>query len=103
MRQKAKKLLLKKEEVTYSELKSGIKGIGLGCEDWFLIAKKNGKWSFSLWNLMLVNINRPLGAPGDLQADHSDGLTARDWGRVYLYGKHHQENLDTAIQSYKIG
>ena len=56
-----------------------------------------------LGNLMLANINRPLGAPGGLQADHSDGLTARDWGWVYLYGEHHQEVLDTAIQSYRIG
>jgi hypothetical protein len=43
---------LKRDEVSYSELKSGIKGIALGAEDWFLLVKKNGKWSFSLWNLM---------------------------------------------------
>jgi pyruvate/2-oxoacid:ferredoxin oxidoreductase alpha subunit/pyruvate/2-oxoacid:ferredoxin oxidoreductase beta subunit len=56
-----------------------------------------------LGNLMLGNINRPLGVPGGLQADHSDGLTARDWGWIYLYGEHHQEILDTVIQGYKIG
>jgi pyruvate/2-oxoacid:ferredoxin oxidoreductase alpha subunit/pyruvate/2-oxoacid:ferredoxin oxidoreductase beta subunit len=56
-----------------------------------------------LGNLMLGNINRPLGVPGGLQADHSDGLTARDWGWIYLYGEHHQEILDTVIQSYRIG
>lgn len=56
-----------------------------------------------LGNLMLANINRPLGVPGGLQADHSDGLTARDWGWVYLYCEHHQEVLDTAIQAYRIG
>ena len=56
-----------------------------------------------LGNLMLANINRPLGVPGGLQADHSDGLTARDWGWVYLYGEHHQEMLDTVIQGYRIG
>jgi len=43
---------LKRDEVAYSELKSGIKGIGLGEEDWFLLIKKNGRWRFSLWNLM---------------------------------------------------
>jgi pyruvate/2-oxoacid:ferredoxin oxidoreductase beta subunit/pyruvate/2-oxoacid:ferredoxin oxidoreductase alpha subunit len=56
-----------------------------------------------LGNLLLANINRPLGVPGGLQADHSDGLTARDWGWVYLYGEHHQEILDTVIQAYRIG
>jgi pyruvate/2-oxoacid:ferredoxin oxidoreductase alpha subunit/pyruvate/2-oxoacid:ferredoxin oxidoreductase beta subunit len=56
-----------------------------------------------LGNLMLANINRPLGVPGGLQADHSDGLTSRDWGWVYLYAEHHQEILDTAIQAYRIG
>ena len=56
-----------------------------------------------LGNLMLGNINRPLGVPGGLQADHSDGLTARDWGWIYLYCEHHQEILDTVIQGYKIG
>jgi len=56
-----------------------------------------------LGNLSLADINRPLGVPGGLQADHSDMLTARDWGWVYLYGEHHQELLDTAIQAYKIG
>jgi pyruvate/2-oxoacid:ferredoxin oxidoreductase alpha subunit/pyruvate/2-oxoacid:ferredoxin oxidoreductase beta subunit len=56
-----------------------------------------------LGNLLLGNINRPLGVPGGLQADHSDGLTARDWGWIYLYGEHHQEILDTVIQSYRIG
>lgn len=43
---------LKRDEASYSELKSGIKGIALGAEDWFLLVKKNGKWSFSLWSLM---------------------------------------------------
>jgi pyruvate ferredoxin oxidoreductase alpha subunit len=56
-----------------------------------------------LGNLSLADINRPLGVPGGLQADHSDMLTARDWGWIYLYGEHHQELLDTAIQVYKIG
>jgi pyruvate/2-oxoacid:ferredoxin oxidoreductase alpha subunit/pyruvate/2-oxoacid:ferredoxin oxidoreductase beta subunit len=56
-----------------------------------------------LGNLMLANINRPMGVPGGLQADHSDGLTARDWGWVYLFGEHHQEILDTVIQAYRIG
>jgi len=49
---KAEKGVLKRDEVNYSELTSGQKGIGLGEEDWFLLVKKNGKWSFSLWNLM---------------------------------------------------
>lgn len=52
MGKKAEKRSLKRDEVSYSELKSGIKGIGLGCEDWLLIVKKNRKWRFSLWNLM---------------------------------------------------
>lgn len=48
----SEKRLLTREEVAYSELKSGIKGIGLGEEDWFLLTRKNGQWRFSLWNLM---------------------------------------------------
>ncbi len=47
-----KKAVLKRDEVEYLELDTGQKGVGLGCEDWFLWVKKNGKWQFSLWNLM---------------------------------------------------
>ena len=46
------KNFLKRDEVNFAELKSGIKGVALGEEDWFLLVKKNGKWRFSLWNLM---------------------------------------------------
>jgi len=56
-----------------------------------------------LGNIQLADINRPLGVPGDLQADHSDSMTARDWGWIQFYCETAQELLDTVIQGYRIG
>ncbi len=56
-----------------------------------------------LGNLLLADINRPLGVPGGLQADHSDSMTARDWGWLQFYCETAQELQDTVIQAYKVG
>lgn len=80
---------LKRDEITYSELKSGIKGIGLGCEDWLLIVKKAGKWRFSLWNLMPYEALTgwiSLNTPEDLRTSRKakiirDNLKSR-WGNA---------------------
>jgi len=56
-----------------------------------------------LGNLCLADINRPLGVPGGLQADHSDSMTARDWGWIQFYCETAQELLDTVIQAYRVG
>ncbi|MFQ6075273.1 MAG: thiamine pyrophosphate-dependent enzyme [Candidatus Bathyarchaeia archaeon] len=56
-----------------------------------------------LGNLMLADVNRPMGIPGGLQADHSDSLTARDWGWLQFYCESAQELLDTAIMAYRVG
>ncbi|MFQ6074824.1 MAG: thiamine pyrophosphate-dependent enzyme [Candidatus Bathyarchaeia archaeon] len=58
---------------------------------------------FRLGNLMMACINRPIGVPGGLQADHSDSMTARDWGWLQFYGETAQELTDTAIMAYKVG
>ncbi len=56
-----------------------------------------------LGNLLLADINRPMGIPGGLQADHSDSMTARDWGWLQFYCETAQELQDTVIQAYKVG
>lgn len=53
--------------------------------------------------IVMADINRPAGYPGGLHPDHSDALTARDWGWMQFFCETHQELLDSVIIAYKIG
>ncbi len=52
--------------------------------------------------IVLVNVNRPLGAPWNLTCDQIDSLSQRDTGWIQFYCENNQEILDTVIQAYRI-
>ena len=52
--------------------------------------------------IVLVNVNRPLGAPWNLTCDQTDSLSQRDTGWMQFYCESNQEILDTVIQAYRI-
>ncbi len=52
--------------------------------------------------IVMVNVNRPLGAPWNLTCDQIDSLSQRDTGWMQFYCETNQEILDTVIQAYKI-
>ena len=52
--------------------------------------------------IVMVNVNRPLGAPWNLTCEQTDSLSQRDTGWMQFYCESNQEILDTVIQAYKI-
>ncbi len=52
--------------------------------------------------IVMVNVNRPLMAPGNLTCDQIDSLSQRDTGWLQFYCESNQEILDSVIQAYKI-
>ncbi len=52
--------------------------------------------------VVMVNVNRMLGAPWGFWADQLDSLSQRDTGWIQFYCENGQEALDTVIQAYKI-
>ena len=52
--------------------------------------------------IVMVNVNRPLGAPWNLTCEQTDSLAQRDTGWMQFYCESNQEVLDTVIQAYKI-
>lgn len=52
--------------------------------------------------IVMVNVNRPLGAPWNLTCDQIDSLSQRDTGWMQFYCESNQEILDTVIQAYRI-
>jgi len=52
--------------------------------------------------IVLVNVNRALGAPWNIWGDQSDSLSQRDTGWIQLYCENNQEVLDTILQAYLI-
>jgi pyruvate/2-oxoacid:ferredoxin oxidoreductase alpha subunit len=52
--------------------------------------------------IVLVNVNRPLGAPWNLTCDQIDSLAQRDTGWMQLYCESNQEIIDTVIQAYRV-
>ncbi|MEW6665224.1 MAG: transketolase C-terminal domain-containing protein [Thermodesulfobacteriota bacterium] len=52
--------------------------------------------------VVLVNVNRPLGAPWNLTCEQTDSLAQRDTGWMQFYCESNQEILDSVIQAYKI-
>ena len=47
--------------------------------------------------IVLVNVNRPLGAPWNLTCEQTDSLSQRDTGWMQFYCESNQEVLDTVI------
>ncbi|MBW1772255.1 MAG: pyruvate ferredoxin oxidoreductase [Deltaproteobacteria bacterium] len=52
--------------------------------------------------IVMVNVNRPMGAPWNLTCDQIDSLSQRDTGWMQFYCESNQEILDTVIQAYRI-
>ena len=52
--------------------------------------------------IVMVNVNRPFGAPWNLTSDQSDSLSQRDIGWMQFYCESNQEILDTVIQAYRV-
>jgi pyruvate/2-oxoacid:ferredoxin oxidoreductase alpha subunit len=52
--------------------------------------------------VVMVNVNRALGAPWNIWADQSDSLAQRDTGWVQLYAESNQEVLDMVLQAYRL-
>jgi pyruvate/2-oxoacid:ferredoxin oxidoreductase alpha subunit len=52
--------------------------------------------------IVMVNVNRALGAPWNIWSDQSDSLSQRDTGWIQLYCENNQEVLDTILQAFRI-
>ena len=52
--------------------------------------------------IVMVNVNRTLGAPWNIWCEQTDSLSQRDTGWLQFYCESSQEVLDTVIQAYKI-
>ncbi len=52
--------------------------------------------------VVMVNVNRALGAPWNIWADQSDSLAQRDTGWVQFYAESNQEVLDMVLQAYRL-
>ncbi len=52
--------------------------------------------------IVMVDVNRPMGAPWNLTCDQIDSLSQRDTGWMQFYCESNQEVLDTVIQAYKV-
>jgi 2-oxoisovalerate ferredoxin oxidoreductase alpha subunit len=50
----------------------------------------------------LVNVNRAIGPPWSIWADHADSISQRDTGAVMLFVESSQEILDSIIQLFKV-
>jgi pyruvate/2-oxoacid:ferredoxin oxidoreductase alpha subunit len=48
-------------------------------------------------------VNRAVGPPWNIWADHTDTMSQRDTGWLQVYCENNQEVLDMAIQAYRIG
>ena len=52
--------------------------------------------------IVMVNVNRIIGAPWSIGSDQTDSLMARDVGWIQIYCSTAQEALDTVIQAYRL-
>ncbi|MBW2306697.1 MAG: pyruvate ferredoxin oxidoreductase [Deltaproteobacteria bacterium] len=52
--------------------------------------------------IVMVNVNRALGAPWCIKADQQDSMSQRDTGWLQFYCENNQEVLDTVILAYRI-
>jgi len=52
--------------------------------------------------VVLVCVNRAIGAPWNVLNDQQDSVSQRDTGWIQIYARNNQEILDSIIQAYKI-
>lgn len=52
--------------------------------------------------IALALVNRALSGPININADHSDGMGARDCGWIQLYSEDNQEAYDNMVQAFRI-
>ena len=52
--------------------------------------------------VVLVCVNRAIGAPWSILNDQQDSISQRDTGWIQIYARNNQEILDSVIQAYKI-
>ena len=52
--------------------------------------------------VVLVCVNRAIGAPWNVLNDQQDSISQRDTGWIQIYARNNQEVLDSIIQAYKI-
>ncbi|HID74259.1 MAG TPA: pyruvate ferredoxin oxidoreductase [Thermoplasmata archaeon] len=52
--------------------------------------------------VVMVNVNRAMGPPWSIWADHLDSIAQRDTGWMQIYCENNQEILDTTIMSFKV-
>lgn len=52
--------------------------------------------------IALALVNRALSGPININADHSDGMGARDCGWIQLYAEDNQEAYDNMVMAYRI-
>ena len=52
--------------------------------------------------VVLVCVNRAIGAPWSVLNDQQDSISQRDTGWIQIYARNNQEILDSIIQAYKI-
>ncbi len=51
---------------------------------------------------VLVNVNRAMGPPWSVYADHQDAMAERDTGVISIWAENNQEILDSVIMAYKV-
>jgi 2-oxoisovalerate ferredoxin oxidoreductase alpha subunit len=51
--------------------------------------------------VVMANVNRAMGPPWSVWADHQDSIAQRDTGWIQLYCENNQEVLDTILQLFK--
>jgi len=52
--------------------------------------------------IVMAVVNRALGPPWNIWADHTDSISQRDTGWVQIYCANHQDAFDSIIQAFKI-
>jgi 2-oxoisovalerate ferredoxin oxidoreductase alpha subunit len=52
--------------------------------------------------VVMANVNRAMGPPWSIWADHLDSIAQRDTGWIQFYCESNQEVLDTIVQAFKI-
>lgn len=52
--------------------------------------------------IVMINVNRTIGAPWSIGSEQTDSLSARDIGWMQIYCATAQEALDTVIQAYRL-
>ena len=85
----------------YGAVASGSRGFTATSSHGLALMHEVLHWfSGSRFPLVLVNVNRALGAPWNIWTDHSDSLAQRDTGWLQIYCETAQEAMDSTILAY---